>query len=66
MPDFNHMKKTKVMVLGATGMLGSAMAKYFDTADDVSLNVVVRKAAKLDKISLSSDVAIHRLSDLTN
>ena len=40
-PDFNHMKKTKVMVLGATGMLGSAMAKYFDTADDVSLNVVV-------------------------
>ena len=66
MPDFNHMKKTKVMVLGATGMLGSAMAKYFDTADDVSLNVVVRKAAKLDKISLSSDVTIHSLSDLTD
>lgn len=66
MPDFNHMKTTKVMVLGATGMLGSAVAKYFDSADDVSLNVVVRNAAKLDNISLSSDVAIHRLSDLTN
>lgn len=47
-------------------MLGSAVAKYFDSTDDVSLSVVVRNAAKLAKISLSSNVAIHKLSDLTD
>ena len=58
--------RKKIMVLGASGMLGSALCKYFVGCNEFEIQGVARNLNSIEKLNLASHFNPIICNDLTN
>ena len=52
---------TKLIVLGATGLLGSTLLKYFSKQSNIKCYGIIRKNSDIDKLKSIKNVKLYKI-----